>query len=49
VYPRSRKNSHRAKVPLQVTVPRSLAYDYRKPELTGKQRSIQLTVQEGEN
>ena len=39
----------RAKVPLRVTVPRSLACDYYNPELAGEERPIRLTVEESES
>lgn len=39
----------RAKVPLRVTVPHSLAYDYYNPELAGEERPIRLTVEESES
>jgi len=39
----------RPRVPLRVTVPRSLAYDYYNPELAGEERPVQITVNESES
>jgi uncharacterized protein YfaS (alpha-2-macroglobulin family) len=37
----------RAKYPLRVQVPRSLAYDYYNPDLQGEEPPVQVTVEEG--